>query len=90
MSEPTGLIYRHYKGEEYFILGVGQLSNTEHEGEVVVIYQHVSGEPKGDHKLTRVRTLDGLDGWNTPLPDGTPRFVMVSRNGIDYLDEAAG
>lgn len=72
MAEPyIGAHYKHYKGPEYIVLSFGKMSNTEAEGQPAVIYY-------GVEKLkTRIRTLDGPDGWRTPTEDGRERFVLL-------------
>ena len=59
-------IYRHYKGNEYGVIGIAKHSETE---EKLVVYRPLYGEMG-----LWVRPLEMFDGV---LPDGTKRFVYI-------------
>lgn len=72
--------YRHWKGPQYLVLGLGHDAN--HEARTTVVYlplYPVDGPPFA------VRTLEDFLGWVDPttgasVPDGqgVPRFAKVS------------
>lgn len=59
-------IYRHYKGNEYEVIGIAKHSETE---ELLVVYRALYGE----YGLW-VRPLSMFDG---ALDDGTKRFIYA-------------
>ncbi len=67
---PAGWLYRHYKGQNYRVLGVARHSETE---EVLVIYQALYGEfglwVRPLEMFTEAVEVDG---------EWVPRFVLVS------------
>lgn len=85
MAPQPGKVYRHYKGDYYLVLFVGEMSNGAFEGQPCVVYQSLNprGGKKGpDTNPIRVRTLSvGGTCWNEPvlMPSGAfqRRFVQV-------------
>jgi len=61
--------YRHYKGNEYEVMGVAKYSETE---EVLVVYRALYGE-----RGLWVRPLEMFDGV---LEDGTKRFLYLGES----------
>lgn len=61
--------YRHYKGNEYDVIGIAHHSETE---EPLVVYRALYGE-----KGLWVRPLAMFDGV---LEDGIKRFVYVGKS----------
>ncbi|MCX6072751.1 MAG: DUF1653 domain-containing protein [Campylobacterales bacterium] len=61
--------YRHYKGNEYEVIGIAKHSETE---ELLVVYRPLYGE-----QGLWVRPLEMFDGI---LEDGTKRFVYVGED----------
>lgn len=69
-------VWRHWKGDLYLVIAVAQLSNTDAEGAAVVIYRGLRSQPPDGGEPIRVRTLNGVEGWDTPVDAlGSPRFV---------------
>ncbi len=61
-------LYRHYKGNEYDVIGIAHHSETE---EALVVYRAMYGEMG-----LWVRPLEMFDGV---LEDGTKRFVYIGK-----------
>ncbi|WP_288405044.1 DUF1653 domain-containing protein, partial [uncultured Pseudomonas sp.] len=69
MALQTGL-YRHYKGQQYRVLGVARHSETEEE---LVIYQALYGEyVLWARPLSMFRESVQVDG------EQVPRFALIS------------
>jgi hypothetical protein len=64
-------IYRHYKGDYYMVLGIGEHTETR---EHMVVYISLTQRPGC---RLRLRPAFGKDGFFTPLSGGTPRFAYV-------------
>jgi hypothetical protein len=64
-------IYRHYKGDYYMVVGVGEHIET---GERMVVYVSLSMKPGC---RIRIRPALGDAGFFTKLNDGRERFVYV-------------
>jgi hypothetical protein len=62
-------VYRHYKGNEYEVIGIAKHSETE---ENLVVYRPLYGEME-----LWCRPLEMFDGV---LSDGTKRFVYVGES----------
>lgn len=69
----VGRTYRHYKGNLYRVLNVAQMSNTDQEGAMAVVYESLN--PQGRQAI-HVRTLGSADGWAVPTDAGEVRFVL--------------
>lgn len=62
-------LYRHYKGNEYEVMGIAKHSETE---ELLVVYRALYGE-----RGLWIRPLEMFDGV---LEDGTKRFVYTGKS----------
>ena len=75
-------LYRHYKGDYYLLLGVGQHTET---GERMAVYVSLDAARPGPR--LRIRPLTGPEGFLTPVGPEQPRFVYV---GVEQrIDESA-
>lgn len=68
-----GQTYRHYKGDYYLILHVGDYSDGEWEGKPAVVY--LSLKPKDPGKAIHVRSLEGFLEF---VEDQVARFTLVT------------
>ena len=64
-------IYRHFKGGEYYVLGVAKHSETQEE---FVLYQHL-GEDKGMWVRPLHMFFEGVD--RPEIPYKGPRFRFI-------------
>lgn len=74
MIELRSGVYRHYKGDHYQLIGIGEHTES-HEPLVVYVALHVRPGPR-----LRIRPLDGPEGFLTPVDlrgETVPRFVWI-------------
>lgn len=72
-----GGLYRHYRAGLCQVLQIAQMSNSDAEGTLAVVYCYDEPKDPGGQTVF-VRTLWGKDGWNVRLDDGRARFEYVS------------
>jgi hypothetical protein len=74
MTELRSGVYRHYKGDHYQLIGVGEHTET-HEPMVVYVALHARPGPR-----IRIRPLNGAEGFLTPVElkgKTVPRFAWI-------------
>jgi hypothetical protein len=73
ITHPRMLIYKHYKGDEYALLGVVPDATDAREGNTSVIYQSL----KTGHTYTR-----DLNEFSSAAPSGVGRFDLIGKRRV--------
>jgi hypothetical protein len=74
MTELRSGVYRHYKGDHYQLIGIGEHTETR-EPMVIYVALHARPGPR-----LRIRPLNGAEGFLTPVElkgQTVPRFTWI-------------